>query len=279
MKIVRKCLNCGKEYESTDRKNASLYCGKECKDSHVANNVKEMFESVTEGLGQAVDMEELKNKKEELLGMVVTKQKEKSDGLWQAVRLLHNQKANIQDLINQSESNMKAEEVRLSDIQHKMFLLDLTESELLRLAIEQREILSRRSAYKNLLNCYKLISHIEFEPEISQALNYGKSYKLKTEEGSFSFGDIYSEFLEKQQQLVEEETKKAEEKEALSIQNEEVLAFAEELNSVPIKGRMITTISFQKHSLADLKAKHAQLEPRCKAMRVDVSKGTITTYN
>ena len=121
MKVIRKCLNCGNEYESTDRKNASLYCGKECKNSHVANNVKEMFESVTEGLGQAVEMEA----KEKLLGMVVTKQKEKSDGLWQAVRLLHNQKANIQDLINQSESNMKAEEVRLSDIQHKMFLLDL----------------------------------------------------------------------------------------------------------------------------------------------------------
>ena len=291
MKIVRKCVNCGNEYDSTDRKNASLYCGKDCKDSHVADNVKEMFESVTEGLGQAVEMEELnrlraeneelkaKYKFDEIMLPIETKVKQKSDEIWKSIRSLYNYKANITNLIAEAERNMRQEEERLSNAQHEFFMMGLTFDNFIELSLLQREILSKRSAHKSLMNAYKIIDKMSLDPEYSVSINYGVSYKLKNDIGSFSFGDNYDEFLKKQQQLVEEENKKVEEKEALSIQNEEVLAFAEELNSVPIKGRMITTISFQKHSLADLKAKYAQLEPRCKALRVDVSKGTITTYN
>ena len=275
MKIIRKCLNCGNEYDSTDRKNASLYCGKECKDSHVANNVKDIFESVTEGLGQAVEMEA----KEKLLGMVETKQKNKADELWGAIRLLHNQKASINDLITQSENSMKAEESKLSDIQHKMFLLDLTEQELLDLAKKQREILSRRSAYKNLLNVYRLIDKFQFEPEVSQAINYGKSYKLKNEEGSFSFGDVYSDFLEKQSMLIEEENKKAEEKSKEEESLKDLKEYIEKLHESPITGKMISTIGFAKNSLKDLTVKISQLESKAKAFRIDLNRSTITYYN
>ena len=123
------CLECGKELPEVGA--ISGYCSKSCyqkayrnkkksnsdKAKELVEEMPSIIESIKGGLGQAIEMEA----KEELLGMVVTKQKEKSDDLWQAVRLLHNQKANIQDLINQSENNMKAEEVRLSDIQHKIF--------------------------------------------------------------------------------------------------------------------------------------------------------------
>ena len=275
MKIIRKCLNCGNEYESTDRKNASLYCGKECKDSHVANNVKEIFESVTEGLGQAVEMEA----KEELLGMYISKQKEKADELWNSIRLLHNQKANISNLIAQSEQNMRVEETKLSDIQHKIFLLDLTESELLELAKQQREVLSRRSGFKNLLTIYGLLDRLDFTPEVTQAINYGKTYKLKGEEGSFSFGDVYSEFLEKQQQLVEEETKKAEEKVKEEESLKELKEYIEKLHESPITGKMISTIGFAKNSLKDLTVKISQLESKARAFRVNLSNSTITYYN
>ena len=290
MKIVRNCLNCGNEYESTDRKNASLYCGKECKDSHVANNVKEIFESVTEGLGQAVEMEELnrlraeneelkaKYKFDEIMLPIETKVKQKSDEIWKSIRSLYNYKANITNLIAEAERNMKQEEERLSNAQHEFFMMGLTFDNFIELSLLQREILSKRSAHKSLMNAYKIIDKMSLDPEYSVSINYGVSYKLKNDIGSFSFGDNYDEFLKKQQQLIEEETKKAEEKAKESIENKEMMDYIEMLHESPITGRYGTTISFAKN-ISDLKSKISQLSHKAKAFRIDVNKGTITTYN
>ena len=121
MKIVRKCLNCGNEYESTDRKNASLYCGKECKDSHVANNVKEIFESVTEGLGQAVEMEELNRLRAENEELKAKLEKAESEELEPTLEEIEAKFKDREDLTNkliEAIHLLKEHSAKSKDIQH-----------------------------------------------------------------------------------------------------------------------------------------------------------------
>ena len=275
MDEVKLCCECGNEIPKTGT--VKNYCSAKCYQKAYRESKKKQAKEFSVAVEEFVS--EGTEPKEELLGMVETKQKAKADELWSAVRLLHNQKMNIAQLITSSEEGLKKAETELSDCQHKMFLLDLTDSELLALSKQQREILSRRSGFKNLLAIFQMLERLNFEPEVTQAINYGKSYKLKTEEGSFSYGDVYSEFLEKQKLLMEAKIKVEEEKVKEDESLKEIKTYIEELHESPITGRMGTTISFAKNPLSDLKTKVQQLSTKSKAVRVDLGRSTITTYN
>ena len=301
------CLECGKELPEVGA--ISGYCSKSCYQKAYRNKKKSnsdkakelveetpsIVESIKEGLGQAVEMEELDRLRKEneelkdklgkqpesteLLGMIETKQKAKADEMWSAIRLLHNQKQNLEQLTKQADDGMKLAEKELSDCNHKMFLLNMTDSELLELAKSEREILSRRSGFKNLLTIYGLLERLDFQPEVTQAINYGKIYSLKTEQGKFSFGDIFSEFKTAQSLMIEECAKKSEEKAKEDESLKELKEYIEKLHESPITGRMISTISFAKNSKKDLETKINSLESKAKSFRVNLSNSTITYYN
>lgn len=262
--MIKICAKCGSEFETKGN-------GKWCEDCKPNVRAKDIIESIEEVKEEIVTPK--------LIGMVETKQKNKADELWSAIRLLHNQKQNITTLLTETEDKMKKCETELSDNQHKMFLLNMTEEDLLGLAKEQREILSKRSGYKNLLTIYKLMERLEFNPEATQHINYGKTYRLKTEVGQFSYGDVMEGFLNAQAELEHSEHVKEEEKAKEVECMKELKDYVETLHETPITGKMITTIAFAKGSLKDLQCKVGQLEAKARAFRIDLGRSTITYYN
>ena len=216
---------------------------------------------------------------DEIMPMHQSKTRDKASEIWDALRLLYNQKQNITQLLAQAEENLHRKEERKSDLEHKMHIPKLTKGQFYKIAEEHKDICAERSSYKSLLTAYQLVDRLEFNPEFSKGINYGKAYKLKTEEGSFTYGEDYSEFLEKQKLLVEAKVKVDEEKVKENESLKEIKAYIEELHESPITGRMGTTISFAKNSLSDLKTKVQQLSTKSKAVRVDLGRSTITTYN
>ena len=262
--MIKKCAKCGTEVELKGN-------GKYCESCKTVNRAKSLQESI----GDIVE----ETKQPQTIGMIETKQKQNADEMWDAIRLLHSKKSNVETLISHAEEGMKKYERKISDNQHKMFLLDMSEQDLLTLAKEQRELLSKRSGFKNLLNVYRLIDRLTFEPEVSKSINYSKSYALKEEVGRFSFGDNIEDFISEQNKLKEEELKVKEEKAANTEALDKIKTYIEELHQSPVTGKMIKTIAFAKNSLEDLQSKVGQLEFKCKAFRVDLVRSTLTGYN
>lgn len=258
--MIKKCAKCGQEVEL---KGNAKYC-EDCKTTNRAKSLQESIEAI---------------KQPKTIGMIATKQKKNADEMWDAIRLLHSKKCNIETLIEHAEEGMKKYERKISDNHHKMFLLDMSEQDLLALAKEHRELLSKRSGFKNLLNVYKLIDRLSFEPEVTKSINYGKSYSLKEELGRFSYGDNINDFISEQNKLKEEELKAEEEKKANAENLDKIKAYVEELHQSPVTGKMVKTIAFAKNSLEDLQSKVGQLEFKCKAFRIDLVRSTLTGYN
>lgn len=269
------CLECGKELPEVGA--ISGYCSKSCyqkayrnkkksnsdKAKELVEELPSIVESIKEGLGQAIEMEELdrlrkengelKKKLEENEKLSPTLEEIKSEFCTQIT--INDEIKNALNVINkhfgkcndvQPFHNRQSElDQQRNDVLHAVENIELkSPDDVIMLTNKLRKIMVERRVVKESINCYKSLSRIEGLSKIDWSDLNSKNYNPKALDlGKFKSGD-------------EIDLSKLDN----TLASEEYKAIIEELHSVPVTSKYSSKqIGFVKNNVKDLEQKLFQM--------------------